>query len=64
MQEVLREHRDKIDSSDAVTKLGLEPGKYIIVSAHREVNIGSEKNFLSLMSYRSEVKCACCPVSS
>lgn len=55
MQEVLREHMDKIDASDALVRLGLESGKYIIVSAHREENIDNEKNFLSLMTAINDI---------
>lgn len=50
MQEVLQEHMDKIDASDVLDRLGLETGKYILVSAHREENIDNEENFLSLMT--------------
>jgi len=50
MQEVLQEHMEKIDASDVQARLGLEAGKYIIVSAHREENIDNEANFLSLMT--------------
>lgn len=50
MTEVLREHADKIDKSDVLDRLGLEKGKYILVSAHREENIDLEDNFLSLMT--------------
>jgi UDP-N-acetylglucosamine 2-epimerase (non-hydrolysing) len=39
---------DKIDSSDVLEKLGLEAGKYILVSTYREENINNEVNFLSL----------------
>ncbi|MBO5780955.1 MAG: UDP-N-acetylglucosamine 2-epimerase (non-hydrolyzing) [Opitutales bacterium] len=50
MQEVLKEHAQKIDASDALERLGLEKGKYIMLSAHREENIDNEKNFMSLMN--------------
>lgn len=50
MREVLRDHRDKIQNSNVLTKLGLEPGKYILVSAHREENIDNEDNFMDLMT--------------
>lgn len=50
MQEVLQTYMQKIDSSEVLQKLGLEKGKYIIVSAHREENIDNEANFLSLMT--------------
>ena len=48
MAEVLRENLEKIDASDIHNKLGIEKGKYILLSAHREENIDTEKNFLSL----------------
>lgn len=50
MQEVLQAHMSKIDASDVLERLGLEAGKYIIVSAHREENIDNETNFMSLMT--------------
>ncbi|OCZ49434.1 UDP-N-acetylglucosamine 2-epimerase (non-hydrolyzing) [Dehalobacter sp. TeCB1] len=50
MQEVLQKHMDKIDASTVLEELGLEAGKYILVSAHREENIDQEANFLSLMT--------------
>lgn len=50
MREVLRDHMDKIQKSDVLTRLGLEPGRYILVSAHREENIDNEENFLNLMT--------------
>ncbi len=48
MAEVLRENLDSIKGSDIHERLGLEKGKYILLSAHREENIDTEKNFLSL----------------
>ena len=48
MAEVLRNNLDDIKASDILTRLGLEAGKYILLSAHREENIDTEKNFLSL----------------
>ncbi len=48
MAEVLSENLDKIKASAILSKLGLEKGKYILLSAHREENIDTEKNFLSL----------------
>jgi len=50
MQEVLQEHMARIDASDVLDRLGLEPDKYILVSAHREENIDNEASFLSLMT--------------
>ena len=49
MLEVLNKNNDKIVNSDVLNKLGLEKGKYIIVSSHREENIDIEKNFNQLM---------------
>lgn len=50
MREVLAAHMDDIEKSDVLERLGLEKGKYILVSAHREENIDLEENFLSLMN--------------
>ena len=50
MAEVLQENLEKIKASDVHQKLGLEKGKYILLSAHREENIDTEKNFLSLFN--------------
>ena len=50
MAEVLHDNFDKIKSSDILNKLGLKHGQYILLSAHREENIDTEKNFLSLFS--------------
>ena len=50
MAEVLHENLADIEKSDILEKLGLEPKKYILLSAHREENIDTEKNFLSLFS--------------
>lgn len=50
MAEVLRANLDKIEASDIHSKLGLEKGKYILLSAHREENIDTEKNFISLFN--------------
>ena len=48
MAEVLHANLDEIKQSDILVKLGLQPKKYILLSAHREENIDTEKNFLSL----------------
>lgn len=50
MAEVLHANLDEIASSDVHKRLGLEKGKYILLSAHREENIDTEKNFLSLFN--------------
>jgi len=50
MAEVLRENLPGIEASDVHARLGLEKGKYILLSAHREENIDTEKNFLSLFN--------------
>ena len=50
MAEVLHENLAKIEASDIHEKLGLKKGKYILLSAHREENIDTEKNFTSLFS--------------
>lgn len=48
MAEVLHQNLKKIEASDIHERLGLEKGRYILLSAHREENIDTEKNFLSL----------------
>jgi UDP-N-acetylglucosamine 2-epimerase (non-hydrolysing) len=50
MAEVLHNNLDEIEASDVLSRLGLEKGKYILLSAHREENIDTEKNFLSLFT--------------
>ena len=50
MAEVLRANLSDIECSDVHAKLGLKKGKYILLSAHREENIDTEKNFLSLFN--------------
>ena len=50
MREVLDENIDKINASNVLAELGLEPRKYILLSAHREENIDIERNFFSLMT--------------
>ena len=50
MREVLRDHMEQIEKSDVLERLGLEKGKYILLSSHREENIDNEENFMSLMT--------------
>lgn len=50
MAEVLHNNLAEIENSDIHNRLGLEKGRYILLSAHREENIDTEKNFLSLFS--------------
>lgn len=50
MAEVLKVNKEKIDSSRVLETLGLEKGKYILLSAHREENVDNEDNFMALMS--------------
>ena len=50
MAEVLHENLQEIEASDVHLRLGLEKGRYILLSAHREENIDTEKNFLSLFN--------------
>ena len=50
MAEVLHNNLAKIEASNIHERLGLEKGKYILLSAHREENIDTEKNFLSLFN--------------
>ena len=50
MAEVLTENLEQIQNSDIHARLGLEKGKYILLSAHREENIDTEKNFTSLFT--------------
>ena len=50
MAEVLRANLGKIEASDIHSRLGLKKGNYILLSAHREENIDTDKNFLSLFS--------------
>ena len=55
MFEVLQYYRPGIDASDVLERLGLEAGKFFVVSAHREENIDSDKNFLKLVDVLNEV---------
>ena len=50
MAEVLHKNLPQIEKRDILTRLGLEPGRYILLSAHREENIDTEKNFRSLFT--------------
>lgn len=50
MAEVLHNNLAEIEASDVHARLGLEKGKYILLSAHREENIDTEKNFVSLFT--------------
>ena len=50
MAEVLHGNLDKIHASDVLERMGLESGKYILLSAHREENIDTDKNFNSLFT--------------
>lgn len=50
MAEVLHQNLASIEASDVHQRLGLEKGRYILLSAHREENIDTEKNFISLFS--------------
>lgn len=55
MAEVLHNNLEKIKASDIHERLGLEKGKYILLSAHREENIDTEKNFTSLFTAINEM---------
>ena len=55
MFEVINHYRDGIDSSNILEQLGLETGKFFVVSAHREENINSDKNFLKLVDVLNSV---------
>ncbi|MGH8436283.1 MAG: non-hydrolyzing UDP-N-acetylglucosamine 2-epimerase [Pseudomonas sp.] len=55
MFEVLNHYREGIESSDVLERLGLEAGKFFVVSAHREENVDSDKNFLKLVDVLNTV---------
>ena len=55
MTEVLRKNIDQIKKSCILKELGLEPDKYIVISAHREENIDNAENFFSLMNALNKV---------
>ncbi|MEW5546972.1 non-hydrolyzing UDP-N-acetylglucosamine 2-epimerase [Pseudomonas soli] len=55
MFEVLNFYRAGIEASDVLERLGLEAGKFFVVSAHREENIDSDKNFLKLVDVLNTV---------
>ena len=55
MAEVLSEYDEKIEASNVLDKLGLESGKYLLLSAHREENIDIEENFFALMNAVNEM---------
>ena len=55
MREVIKKNIDEINASDILNKMGLEPKKYILVSAHREENIDNEEHFISLMTAINEI---------
>ncbi|WP_313650363.1 non-hydrolyzing UDP-N-acetylglucosamine 2-epimerase [Pseudomonas soli] len=55
MFEVLNYYREGIEASDVLERLGLEAGKFFVVSAHREENVDSDKNFLKLVDMLNTV---------
>ena len=55
MLELLEKYKNRIEESKVLETLGVEPGKYFLVSAHREENIDLEENFYSLMNAMNDV---------
>jgi UDP-N-acetylglucosamine 2-epimerase (non-hydrolysing) len=55
MFEVLMNYLPKVEKSSILSNLGLSPNKYFVISAHREENINSEKNFFNLVSILNQV---------
>ncbi|WP_312920204.1 non-hydrolyzing UDP-N-acetylglucosamine 2-epimerase [Stutzerimonas nitrititolerans] len=55
MFEVLNYYREGIEASDVLERLGLETGKFFVVSAHREENVDTDKNFLKLVEVLNTV---------
>lgn len=60
MFEVLNYYREGIEASDVLERLGLEAGKFFVVSAHREENVDTDKNFLKLVEVLNTVAAHYC----